>query len=385
MPAMIHISRHPPHWVVSGVCLLALVFAASSRLLASDKPARAESERRLLYAAMPGVRNYLEYGGHGVLVFDIDNGHRFVRRIPSAGLDKQGRPLNVKGVCASASLKRLYVSTLHTLISFDLTTDKIVWEQSYEGGCDRMSISPDGSIIYLPSLEKDHWHVVDGASGDVIAKIVPRSGAHNTVYGPDGREVYLAGLRSPLLSVADTATHTVARTVGPFSAPIRPFTVNGSQTLCFVNINDLLGFEVGDLKSGKMLHRVEVAGFKKGPVKRHGCPSHGIGLTPDERELWVTDAANSRMHIFDATIIPPKQVASIELRDQPGWISFSIDGRYAYPSTGDVIEVASRQIIAQLADEDGTAVQTEKLLEIVFQGNQPVRTGDQFAVGGVRP
>jgi len=55
-----------------------------------------------------------------------------------------------------------------------------------------------------------------------------------------------------------------------------------------VNVNELLGFEVGDLKTGKMLHRVEIAGFEKGPVKRHGCPSHGIGLTPDEKELWVT-------------------------------------------------------------------------------------------------
>jgi DNA-binding beta-propeller fold protein YncE len=260
----------------------------------------------------------------------------------------------------------------------------MVWEKAYVGGCDRMSISPDGRIIYLPSLEQDHWHVVDGDSGDVIARIVPKSGAHNTVYGPDGKEVYLAGLRSPLLTVVETATHTAARTVGPFSAPIRPFTVNGSQTLCFVNVNDLLGFEVGDLKSGKMLHRVEVAGFKQGPVKRHGCPSHGIGLTPDERELWVTDAANSRMHIFDATVMPPKPVASIELRDQPGWISFSIDGRYAYPSTGDVVDVASRRIIAGLTDENGTAVQTEKLLELVFQGNQPVRAGDQFGIGGAR-
>jgi DNA-binding beta-propeller fold protein YncE len=381
---MNHTARLSLRRLVAGLCLFALLFAASESSPASDKPSASESERRYLYAAMPGVRNYLEYGGHGVLVFDIDNGHKFVRRIPSAGLDKQGKPINVKGVCASASLKRLYVSTLHTLISFDLTTDKIVWEKSYEGGCDRMSISPDGKIIYLPSLEKDHWHVVDGASGNVIAKIVPKSGAHNTVFGPDGKEVYLAGLRSPLLTVAETATHTAARTVGPFSAPIRPFTVNGSQTLCFVNINDLLGFEVGDLKSGKMLHRVEVEGFKKGPVKRHGCPSHGIGLTPDEKELWLTDAANSRMHIFDATVMPPKQVASIELRDQPGWISFSIDGRYAYPSTGDVIDVATRKIITGLTDENGTAVQTEKLLEIVFKGNQPVRTGDQFGVGGVR-
>ena len=110
---------------------------------------------------------------------------------------------------------------------------------------------------------------------------------------------------------------------------IRPFTVNGAQTLCFVNVNDLLGFEVGDLESGKMLHRVEVPGFEKGPTKRHGCPSHGVGLTPDERELWLADAANTRVHVFDATVMPPKQVASIKLRDQPGWITFSIDGDYA--------------------------------------------------------
>src|SRR5438094_5195050 len=78
---------------------------------------------------------------------------------------------------------------------------------------------------------------------------------------------------------------------------------------------------------GKMLHRVEVRGYSQGPVKRHGCPSHGIALSPDESELWLADAANSRVHIFDATSMPPKQLASIPLRDQPGWITFSLDGR----------------------------------------------------------
>ncbi len=36
--------------------------------------------QRLLYVAAPGIRDYLQYGGHGVLVFDIDHGHKFVRR-----------------------------------------------------------------------------------------------------------------------------------------------------------------------------------------------------------------------------------------------------------------------------------------------------------------
>lgn len=335
--------------------------------------------QRLLYVATPGIRDYLEYGGHGILVFDIDNGHKFVKRIPSAGLDKDGKPLNVKGICASAATGRLYVSTTQQLMCFDLPTDKLLWERSYEGGCDRMAITPDGKTIYLPSLEKEHWHVVNALSGEVIKKLVLNSGAHNTIIGPDGRYAYLAGLKSPLLRVADTGKHEIVREVGPFGNVIRPFTIDGQQTRCYVNVNELLGFEIGDLKTGKVLARVEIAGFEKGPPKRHGCPSHGIGLTLDGREVWVTDAYNNRVHIYD-TQIPPGKLGDIRVRDQPGWITFSIDGKLAYPSTGDVIDVRSRNIIAELTDEKGTAVQSEKLLEIDLDGNRVIKTGNQFAL-----
>src|SRR6185295_3599256 len=160
---------------------------------------------------------------------------------------------------------------LKTLTCFDLLTDKVLWEKPYAGGCDRMSITPDGKVIYLPSLEGPHWHVVNAENGDVIEKIVLNSGAHNTVVGLDGRFAYLAGLKSPILRVADAREHKVVREVGPFGNVVRPFTVNGRQTLAYVNVNDLLGFEIADLNSGKVLHRVEVQGFKKGEVKRHGC------------------------------------------------------------------------------------------------------------------
>src|SRR3954467_3050543 len=108
-------------------------------------------ERRLLYVAEPGIRNYLEYGGHGVLVYDIDHGHQLLRRIKASGLDEKNQPLNIKGICASAVTKRLYVSTTRTLTCFDLGTEKMLWEKAYERGCDRMSISPDGKFIYVPS------------------------------------------------------------------------------------------------------------------------------------------------------------------------------------------------------------------------------------------
>jgi DNA-binding beta-propeller fold protein YncE len=340
-----------------------------------------DRERHFLYVAEPGIRNYEEYGGIGILVFDIDHGDRIVNRIPTwetpAGKDSE----NVKGIAASAATGKLYVTTINRMAALDIVTGKKIWDRPYDGGCDRLAISPDGRILYVPSLESAHWNVVNADTGDIVTKIVTKSGAHNTIYARDGSRVYMAGLRSPLLSVADPRTHTVVQTVGPFSKPIRPFTVNGRGTLVFVNVNDLLGFEVGDLQTGKMLHRVQIQGYEPGPVKRHGCPSHGIALTPDEKELWVVDGANNALHVFDATVMPPRQATTIKLRDFPGWISFSIDGGQAYSSTGEIIDSKTKKIVATLTDEAGRQVQSEKVLELVFDQGKVIRAGNQFGIG----
>jgi hypothetical protein len=363
--------------------LLLTVCLALAALPAAPAADPTAGERHLLYVVAPGIRDLLEFGGAGILVFDMDKGHTFVKRIETPA-SHETKPNNIKGVCACAATKRLYFTTTVKLYCVDLTTEKTLWEKALPQGCDRMSMTPDGKTIYVPSFEKDIWNVVDAASGDVIATLEPKSGAHNTVCGLDGSRMYLAGLKSPILSIADTKTNKITATAGPFSASIRPFTVNAAQTRCFVNVNELLGFEVGDLQTGKMLYRVQVEGFKKGPVKRHGCPSHGIGLTPDEKEIWLCDAFNSRLHVFDATVTPPKQIADIGLREQPGWVTFSLDGAYAYPSTGEVIDTKTKKIVTALKDEKGREVHSEKMVEIVFKDGAPVRNGDQFGLGRAR-
>jgi hypothetical protein len=186
-----------------------------------------------------------------------------------------------------------------------------------------------------------------------------------------------------MLRVTDTKTHEITREIGPFTKPIRPFTINGKQSLVYVNVNDLLGFEIGDMKTGKMLQRVEVTGVAMGPVKRHGCPSHGIGLTPDEKEIWLCDGHNEMMHVFDNTVMPPKQIKSLKLREQPGWVTFSLDGKHAWPSTGEIFDIKSKRIVATLTDETGRAVHSEKIVEIDFANGKPVRAGDQFGLGRV--
>lgn len=349
--------------------------------------APSSGERNYLYVASPNLARQLERGGHGVLVFDIDDGHKFVKRIPSAGLNSAtGLPLSMKGIVASAETHRLWITSMETMFCIDLLTDKLLWEKRYEGGCDRLAVSPDGKVIYLPTVEKDDWHVVDALTGDVLKKLTVKSGAHNTIFSPTGKRVYLAGLLSPWLNVADATTHTLLKPVGPFGSAIRPFTINSAETLCFVNVNGLLGFEVGDLRSGRKLHRVQVPGFHIGPVLRHKCPSHGVAMTPDEKEVWVVDAFNKCIHMFDLTVmtetVPPKLIGSIRLEaDEPGWLTFTLDGRFAYPSTGEIIDVRHRKVIGRLVDEEHRPVMSEKLMQIVFRAGRPVRTGDQFGIG----
>lgn len=344
--------------------------------------AAGQAQQRYLYVATPGIRDYLGYGGHGILVFDINDNHRFVKRIPTRGLHPNGKPSNVKGIAVSIPLNSVYVSTLESLQRIDLRTDSVLWEKPFEGGCDRMAISPDGLTMYLPSLENTFWNVVDCKTGDMVRKIPVYKRAHNTIYGRTGDIVYLDDIGSPWLFIADARKHELARKVGPFANNIRPFTIDGKENRVYVTVDSLLGFEVGDLKAGTKIAHVEVEGWQPGPVRRHGDPSHGIGLTPDEKELWLCDGHNMRLHVFSAE--PPyQQLTTIPLQDMPGWITFSIDGRYAYPSSGEVIDVKTRKILLTLKDESNNNVASEKMVEIQFDGKKPVRAGNQFGIGGI--
>ena len=361
-----------------------IILVLSAGLPLGEEPKKsADAVKRYLYVAVPGIRDYLGYGGHGILVFDIDNNHRFVKRIATQGYHPDKTPSNVKGIAVSIPLNSIYISTLESLQRIDISTEKLVWEKPFTGGCDRMSISPDGKTMYLPSLEKGFWNVVDCATGDIIKKIDVFKRAHNTIYSNKGDRVYMGDIASPWLHVADTRTHSLTSKIGPFAHPVRPFTVNGKETLVFVTVDSLLGFEVGNLTSGEKIASVRVEGWNMGAVRRHGNPSHGIGLTPNEKELWLADGHNMRVHVFNAQ--PPyQQLTTIPLQDMPGWILFSMDGKYAYPSSGEVVDSKTRKIITVLQDEFYNTTSSEKMVQIHFSGNKPVKVGDQFAIGRVK-
>ena len=108
--------------------------------------------------------------------------------------------------------------------------------------------------------------------------------------------------------------------------------------------------------------------------KPHSTPSHGLNLRPDQKEVWFVDGVYGYVYVFDVTSTPPKQVASIPLfqdskeRPHPGWMTFGIDGRYAYPDGGCVIDTNTKQVVARIPT-------SEKLIEIDFENEKPVRAG----------
>jgi hypothetical protein len=65
----------------------------------------------------------------------------------------------------------------------------------------------------------------------------------------------------------------------------------------------------------------------------------------------------------------------------PGWVTFSIDGKYAYPSSGEVIDVKTRKILCTLRDELHNSVASEKMMEVQLRGDKAVNIGDQFGIG----
>jgi DNA-binding beta-propeller fold protein YncE len=314
-------------------------------------------------------------------IYDIDDGHRLVRTVPLPDLEG-----GLGGVGASAVTDRMFVSSsgadgTGVLLAYDLRTDAVAWTRRYAPELDGLCVTPDGSKVYVSSGEHattDYFYVVDGNGGDVRGRVPVAPRTHNAICNPAGTRAYLSSVTSASVSVVDASDDHVVARVGPFGDVVRPFTINGRETLMVVNVNHLIGFEVGSITTGKLLWRVPVPGFANDANALN--PSHGVAFTPDEREIWVADAPHKALHVFDARGLPdqkPVKVATIRLANAPQWVTFSLDGRFAYASTGDVIDTATRKPVASIAPR------SSKLLEVDVRGGDVVRVASRHGLGYV--
>lgn len=354
--------------------------AAGSGRSPAELTARAAGTKHFEYVISAGA----------VYVYSIDRGNRLVQTI---SLPQIGSSLH--GVVASPRTGRLYISygvqgpPGGSLLAYDLLRGRVLWRRAYRFGIDSMAISPDGRWIYMPAGEattSGAWRIIAASDGEPTGRVIEGpAGAHNTILGPGGRFLYLGGVDYPYLEVASTATRRIVRKLGPLNPRgVRPFTINGSQTLAFTTARSFLGFQVSSIRTGKVLYTVPVPGFSFDPATFGRTPDHGISLSPDERELYLIDTPNGYVHVFDVAGLPsaaPRLVASIKLRHAPpndGWLQHSRNGRYVYVGrSGDVIDTRTRRIVDYLAPLQATA----DFLEIDWRHGRVVATTNRYGVG----
>jgi hypothetical protein len=346
-------------------------------LLALGSPSVGDEElRRYLYIITPDGAQAESASGEGLLVFDIDDDFKFVRRIALGNLKGGGRGLT--GCLATHSL--YYSTTEQRMGRFDLETDKVLWEERYTGGCDRSSAMLDGSKIFAPTgwwerSENGGFVVIDGTSGKELSRLVVGTGAHNSIMSLKGDKLYLGTVTT--LSIIDPKTEQIIKKIPEVGeVGVFPFTIDSKERYAYVCLGEHVGVDVVDLAEGKAIHRV-MAGDK--PIKHR---THGTALTPDESELWVSDQDGKKLYIFDATKMPPTQKGSVDLSmGGHGWVNFSLDGKYAWCHTPDIFDARSRKLVATLKDENGKPVGSSKLIEVHMKSGKVVWIGSEFGVG----
>ncbi|TMK99170.1 MAG: WD40 repeat domain-containing protein [Actinobacteria bacterium] len=335
-------------------------------------------------------------------VYDIDHEFTLVKTI-SLPLTSD----EVRGVSVAPSTHTMYImhggdgpmngSGNGSVLAYDLVSEKVIWNVELSTGIDSGQVSSDGEKLYIPTGENTSsgiWNVLSTANGEVIGTIQGPSGAHNTVASNDGRYVYLGGRASNVLDAYETATAEV-RSIGPLIGTERPFTVNGSNTLAFTTATNFDGFQISSVTTGNVLFTVSLGEI---PI---GFPfttaSHGIALSPDERQVYVIDAVNKVVQFWDVSRVKegvaPTQIGVVPVAGlsgnenacvydcgRGGWLQLSLDGRYLFVGdSGEVIDTATREVITTLA----TLAQTKKSIEVDWQNGVPIATSGRTGVGYV--
>jgi hypothetical protein len=353
-------------------------------------------------AAASGAVRHLEYvlDDGRVSVYDMDHAQRLVNAITLP----QTRA-GIRGVAASPSTRMLFVSYggdgggngNGSVLAYDLLAERVAWTVHLSTGIDSGALSPDGSRLYMPSGENTAsgvWNVLNTRTGAVVGRIHGGAGAHNTIASSDGRYVYLGARNHDYLDVYETATQRV-REIGPLAGGVRPFTVNGASTIAFTTATGFDGFQVSSITSGKVLFTISFGSVPGGFP--YSAPSHGISLSPDERQLYAIDAVHKRVRVYDvsgvARGLAPVRLGSVAVAGwggkerpcaydcgQDGWLQHSLDGRFVYVGdSGEVIETATRRVQRRLS----TLANTRKFIEIDWRGGAPVATSSRSGVGHV--
>jgi YVTN family beta-propeller protein len=265
-----------------------------------------------------------------------------------------GVPIN-HGAAGAPDGSRLYFSseaeqTLHVV---DGKTLQVTKKIPLTGRPNNISISRDGGRVYVGIVSSPGAiDVIDTMTLERVKSIPTKGGIHNVYVTPDGRHVVAGSIAGRVMTVIDQQTEEPVWTL--FEEGVRPmaFETNpdGSTKRIFVQLSNFHGFAVVDFQQRKEVARIELPNdvpadrVDKGPF--NGSPSHGLGVAPDGKTLWVTSRPNARVYAYslpDLTLLP----GYVDLGGRPDWVTFTPDSRLLYIATENTDTVVAIDVTAR--------------------------------------
>lgn len=261
---------------------------------------------------------------------------------------------NPHGLIASPDRRILYVSVEGTdeLVAVDIASNQVKSRVKVGRAPNEVSITRDGRFVFVPVRNDNAIDVVDTAMMKVVDRIKTPAMPHNTYVSADGRHLYLGTMLGSRITVFDTATHKQIAEIAPGDW-VRPIAIRRDESLAYVALSKLHGFAVVDLKQEKTIRRVELPALPQGvEIPPYDTLTHGLALTPDERELYVTSMAGRAVYAFSTPDL--KQLAKIEVGRYPNWITISPDGLLVWVSnqlddTVSAIDTRTKRVVATIA------------------------------------
>ena len=271
----------------------------------------------------------------------------------------KGVPIN-HGAAAAPDGSRFYFSseaeqTLHVV---DGKTLQVTKKIPLTGRPNNISISQDGRRVYVAIVSAPGAvDVIDTTTLERVKSIPTKGGIHNVYVTPDGKDVVAGSIAGRVMTVIDQKTEEPVWTL--FQEGVRPiaFETNpdGSTKRAFVQISELHGFAIVDWAQRKEVGRVTLPNdipaekVDKGPF--NASPSHGLGVAPDGKTLWVTSRPNARVYAYSLPDL--KLLGAIDVGGRPDWVTFTPDSRQVYIATENtdsvvVIDVPARKEMTRI-------------------------------------
>lgn len=311
--------------------VLALCFAASASYL----------------AAAQNLRLYVDdSGGNDIAVVDLVAGKK---------IDDIAVGARPHGLAIQADGRRLFttIESNHTLRIIDTASDKILATVPLTGRPNQCAVTPDGKYVVVPIRDGNSADIVDVAQRKVV-KVLPVKMPHNAVDEGSNRYAFVSSMGSDQIDLIDLDKLQYAAHI-PVGGVPRPYVVSRDGRTLYVAENYLHGFAIVNVPERRLIKKVRMPSRNKTPKERPYEPSntltHGLALSPDGGELWVTSLLDNCLYIYD--LKAGKVVGSVPVGDGPNWVAFSPDGKYVVVSnagTDDVsiINVKARREVARV-------------------------------------